>query len=81
LISPANASATGEEFKIDSETSVSGLKAHFFETLSALGEMVEFSRSDTAPGANSAVELGYLVTHDPTTCILPEPNDTLPWNY
>jgi len=49
-----DAAATGEEFKIDSETSVSGLKAHFFETLSALGEVVKFSRSGTAPGGELA---------------------------
>ena len=47
-------SATVEEFKIDSETSVSGLKAHFFETLSAFGKVVKFSRSDSGPGGDLA---------------------------
>jgi hypothetical protein len=49
-----HAQATGGKFKLDSETSVSRLKAHFFETLGGLGKVVKFSRADATPGGELA---------------------------
>jgi glycosyltransferase involved in cell wall biosynthesis len=40
--------AQGGVFQLNSETSVSNLKAHYFETLGECGEIVKFSRSDVA---------------------------------
>lgn len=44
----------GDEFKLDAETSVSKLKAHFFETLAELGEIRRFSRKDAVIGNDLA---------------------------
>ena len=42
------------KFNLDSETSVSKLKAHFFETLANLGEVVKYKRDETKPGGKLA---------------------------
>lgn len=57
-------------FQLDSETSVSKLKAHYFETLAELGEIVKFSRSDTSskgPLSNALQESNSLLAsfHEP----------------
>lgn len=55
------ASATpsgGGSFKLDSGTSVSRLKAHFFQTLGRLGEIVKFKRDE----ANSSSELARALS-------------------
>jgi glycosyltransferase involved in cell wall biosynthesis len=44
-------------FKLDSGTSVARLKAHFFQTLCELGEVVKFSAVDAAPGGALAKAL------------------------
>lgn len=41
-------------FVLNSETSVSRLKTHFFETLSELGEVIKFSRGDAISGGELA---------------------------
>jgi glycosyltransferase involved in cell wall biosynthesis len=44
-------------FKLDSATSVSRLKAHFFDTLGKLGEVVKFSAGDAVPSGALAKAL------------------------
>ena len=68
----------GGIFKLDSETSVSKLKAHFFETLCRLGEIVEFKRDEAKPcselaRALSAADVFVATFHEeppPLTCRL-----------
>ena len=68
----------GGIFKLDSETSVSKLKAHFFQTLSRLGEIVEFKRDEAKPcselaRALSAADVFVATFHEeppPLTCRL-----------
>jgi hypothetical protein len=48
------APSRGGTFKLDSETSVSKQKAHFFETLARLGEIVKFKRDEAKPGSELA---------------------------
>jgi len=51
----ANPSTTpDEDFSLNAETSVSKLKAHFFETLGGLGEIVRYKRDDAKPGSSVA---------------------------
>jgi hypothetical protein len=51
----ANPSTTpGEGFSLNAETSVSKLKAHYFETLGRLGEIVRFKRDEARPGSSIA---------------------------
>lgn len=57
-------------FKLNAETSVSKLKAHFFELLGQLGEIVKFKRKEARPGSELAKALeagGALVAcfHEP----------------
>ncbi len=49
-----DAPVPGSAFVLNSETSVSRLKAHFFETLSELGEVIKFSRADAVRGGELA---------------------------
>jgi glycosyltransferase involved in cell wall biosynthesis len=55
---------SGDHVKLDSETSVSRLKTHFFQTLAEIGEVVRYRREDAVPNtslAKSLMEPGALV--------------------
>lgn len=54
---PGNEVSAAGDFKLDAETSVSKLKAHFFETLGELGKIQRFSQADTVENGELAREL------------------------
>jgi len=61
---------SGDHVKLDSETSVSRLKTHFFQTLAEIGEVVRYRREDAVPNtalAKSLMAPGTLVAafHEP----------------
>jgi len=62
-------------FKLDSETSVLKQKAHYFDTLSKLGEVVRFNRADATVGSPLAAA---LAASDSMVASFHEPPPELP---